>query len=301
MAISAEIQVFLSSLTIETVDRAILAFHEGISSCTVLPPDFDPRRAQLACSRILRMTDKSSTALNNVYEIPRFWINLNGLMHSSNLNIIESYITRAYCMQGALNFHHWLIEIVQRAVKSRSHQTWVGKLAADIEKAINQRRTVTFNSADYLPNLMFHNVYSYQPKSFRFDQTELITSTLSSILRLWLYFPSDSNSLLQLSLIDIVSSKAPSSILFLDKIWEMYVTPFSTVFNVWNMRSSKANIEKSLTTFQEQFLSHPFATAGSLEYQKLEYLKGLIAQWMGNSGLVSNAPANVRIHWGFPF
>ena len=242
------------------------------------------------------MTEKSSTAINFVYEIPKFWINLNGLTLSSNLNIIESCITRAYCMQGALNFHHWLINIVQHAVKNPSHHIWIGKLTADVQKAINRGNTTTFNSANYLPNLRFHKIYSYVPKPFRYDQTDLIASTISSILRLWLHFPSDETSLLQLSLIDIVSSNSPSSVLFLDKIWEMYVTPFSKVFNVWNMRTSKANINKSVAEFQQQFLSHPFATAGSLENQKLEYLKKLIARWMENSGVDSEAPADVHTH-----
>jgi len=196
-------------------------------------------------------------------------------------------------MQGALNFHYWLIDIVQHAIESPSHHTWIEKLALDVQTAVNQKESVTFNSANYLPNLTFHKIYSYTPKPFRYDQTELIRSTISSILRLWLHFPSDEVSLLQLSLIDIITSKCPSSILFLDKIWEMYVTPFSTVFNIWNARTSKANIDKSLTKFRQQFISHPFATAGSLENRKLEYLKELIAEWMENNGLDSDAPASV--------
>lgn len=237
------------------------------------------------------MTGKNSTALNHVYEIPTFWINLDGLMHSSNLNIIESYITRAYCMQGALTFHHWLLDIVQDAVKSSSRNTWIERLAADVYLALNRKSTTTFDSAEYLPNLNFHCTYSYEPQ-FVFDQTELIISTTSSILRLWLKFPSDQKSLLQLSLLNIVTFKSPSSVLFLDKIWEMYITPFSTVFNVWNMRISKADIDTSLDEFTHQFHSHPFTTIGSLEYQKLEYLKELIAEWMKNSGLAFDVPAS---------
>ena len=71
-AILAEIAVFLDGLTIESIDRAIFAFKEGIKSRTALPADFDPRRAQLACSRILRLMEKNSTAINNVYEIQNF-------------------------------------------------------------------------------------------------------------------------------------------------------------------------------------------------------------------------------------
>ena len=183
--------MFLNGLTLESIDHSILAFKEGIKSHTILPANFDPRRAQLACSHVLQLTEKSSTAMNNVYDIPKFWINLNGLIHSSNLNIIESYITCAYCMQGALNFHLWLIDIVQKAVASTSRHSWIEKLAWDIEIAINQKQTATFDSIEYLPNLTFHKCYSYKPGTFRFNQTELISTTLSSILRLWLHFPSD--------------------------------------------------------------------------------------------------------------
>jgi len=74
----------------------------------------------------------------------------------------------------------------------------------------------------------------------------------------------------------------------------MYATPFSTVFNVWNTCSSKANITKSLADLQEQFVSHPFTTASSLEYRKLEYLSKLIAEWMRVNGLDSDMPAMVH-------
>ena len=286
----------------DTIDRAIFIFKEAIKSRTVLPADFDPRRAQLACSRILRLTEKSSTAMNNVYDIPKFWVNLNGLVHSSNLNIIESCITRAYCMQGALNFHLWLIDIVQHAVntssRSSSGHTWIKNLARDVEMAVSRRETTAFDSLKYLPNLAFHRTYTYIPGSFRFNQSEIISATLSSILRLWLHFPSDENSLLQLSLIKILVSKSPSSILFLDKIWEMYATPFSTVFNVWKGHASKTNIDKTLANLQEQYNSHPFTTDGSLENLKLKDLSKLISDWMGVNGLdLSTLTATVsRLH-----
>lgn len=273
-----------------------MAFHEGIKSRKVLPDDFDSRRAQLACSRILRTADRSSIALSNVYEIPKFWINLDGLRNSSNLNIIESCITRAYCMQGSLNFHLWLIDIVQGAVeKSALRHTWIQKLAWEVEMAVNQSQTVAFASKEYLPELLFPETYTFNPKPFRFDQKELVCTTLSSILRLWLHFPSDQLSLLQLSLIQIVVSKSPSSVLFLDKVWEMYNTPFSTVFNVWNSRSSKKNLDNSLAKIRQDYNSHPYATAASLEYQKLEYLSKLFSDWMGMNGLDSDMPVPTMV------
>ena len=186
--ISAEISVFLNGLTLVSIGRAILAFKEGIKSRTVLPADFDPCHAQLACSCILRLTEKRSTAMNNVYDIPKFWINLNGLTHSSNLNIIESCITRIYCMQGALNFHLWLIHIVQHAVESSSCHSWIEKLAWNVEIAVNQKQTITFNSVKYLPNLQIHKSYSYTPGRFIYDQTKLISATLSSILNFGFIF-----------------------------------------------------------------------------------------------------------------
>ena len=227
--------------------------------------------------------------MNNVYDIPKFWVNLKALGHSSNLNIIESCITRAYCMQGALNFHLWLIDIVQHAVnvsssKSSGH-SWIQSLARDVETAVSGRKTIAFNSLSYLPNLGFHRTYTYTPGPFRYDQSEIISTTLSSILRLWLHFPSDENSILQLSLIKILMSKSPASILFLDKIWEMYATPFSTVFNVWNGRASKESIQKSLANLQLQYDSHPFTMDGSSENRKLKDLSNIISEWMGINGL----------------
>lgn len=259
----------------------------------VLPSDFDPRRAQLACSRIMRTTAKGSTAMSNVYDIPKFWINLEGLAHASNMNAIEACITRVYCMQGALNFHHWLVDIIQNAVESMTRRTWIERLASDVEAAINQRRTVTFHSTSYLPNLTFHKAYSYVPSKVRYVKTE-IHSVVSSIVRYWLHFPTDERSLLQLSLLDILVSHSPASVLFLDHIWEMYATPFSTVFNVWNARTSKTNIDKSLVEFRKQFSVHPFATAGSLEYRKLEYLSELITKWMGNNIMETSPESSVR-------
>ena len=212
-------------------------------------------------------------------------------MHSSNLSIGESRITCAYCMQGALNFHIWLIDIVQHAIESSSSscRTWIEKLASDVWMAVNQKKTVVFYSIEYLPKLKLHKIYTYTPRPFRYDQTEIFSTTLSSILRLWLHFPSDELSLLQLSLIGILMSKSLSSILLLDNIWEMYSTPFLTVFNVWNARSSKKNIDKSLAEFQRQFESHPFASAGSLEYQKLKHLSKLFDKWILNNGLDSGS------------
>jgi hypothetical protein len=130
------------------------------------------------------------------------------------------------------------INIVQEAVSSSSSHTWIEKLARDVEIAFNGKRTTIFDSVKYLPNLTLHKTYTYKPKSFKYAQEEIVSTTLSSILRLWLHFPLDEASLLQLSLIDIVTSKSPSSIFFLDKIWEMYSTPFASVFNVWNKCTS---------------------------------------------------------------
>ena len=68
----------------------------------------------------------------------------------------------------------------------------------------------------------------------------------------------------------------------------MYATLFSTVFNVWNTCTSKVNIDKSLAKLRQQFDSHPFATASSLEHHKLEYLSNLITEWMRINSLDSD-------------
>ena len=113
-------------------------------------------------------------------------------------------------------------------------------------------------------------------------------------MRLWLHFPADEFSLVQLSIIDILSSKSPPSILFLDKLWETYKTPFGTVFKKWNTARSKYKIERELKAFEEEYSSHPFATPGSLEYKKLIYLDKLIHSWMENNVTQANSRGTVR-------
>jgi hypothetical protein len=283
---SAEFEVFLNDLNVDSIDRAIACFKDGINSRELLPSDFDPGRAQAACYRIHRLTEKGSTAMSNMYDIPKFWINLNALAHSSNLNIMESCITRVFCMQSALIFHRWLSNVVPAAVGRLSCNTWLDKLAWNVRQAIELKQTTTFDSADYLPNLNFPRVYSLKPTTiFRYDQTELINSITSSIVRLWLHFPSDEFSLLQLSLIDIVASKSLPSVLFLDKLWDMYKSPFTTIFNKWNKRTSKTKMKNALEDFEKRFTDHPFAKANSLEYSKLKFLSELSTQWTEKNGI----------------
>src|SRR6266446_5664276 len=96
----AELEVFLKGLTEGSIDCAIACFEAGIVSRVVLPGNFDPGRAQRACNRIHDVTVKGSTAMGDVNNLPKFWVNLTGLAHSSNLNAIESCITRVFCMRG---------------------------------------------------------------------------------------------------------------------------------------------------------------------------------------------------------
>ena len=133
-------------------------------------------------------------------------------------------------MQGARHFHNWLLYVVPAAVDRKSRTTWIDQLAQDVDSAIKQGQAITFHSIDCLPQLDIPCKYTVQATAFRFDQRDVVISNVSSILRQWLYFPTDDSSLVQFSLINIVLSKSPSSILFLEAIWEMYKTPFSTVF-----------------------------------------------------------------------
>jgi hypothetical protein len=132
MAFSAEFEVFLNDLNVDSIDRAIACFKDAINSRDILPNDFDPRGAQAACYRIHRLTEKGSTALTSMYDIPKFWINLNGLVHSSNLNLMESCITQVFCMQGALMFHRWLANVIPAAVNRLSDNTWLDSLALNV-------------------------------------------------------------------------------------------------------------------------------------------------------------------------
>jgi len=290
----ATMNLFLNGLTEHSINLAISCFRAGLVSCTVLPSDFDPAHAQRICDRIIRLTAKASMATSIVTEIPKFWVNISGLSGASNLSAIESCITRAFCMQGALRLHHWLLKTVSAAVESKSHgKSWIDKLIWDVKLAIRGKCSVTFESAKYIPKLAFHSAYSYTPNTRCVYSTEAITETVMSTVRQWLQFPSDETSLVQLSLIDIVHSRSPPSILFLDQIWKMYSTPFSTVFNRWKEGRSKTKIEQALKEFCGKYSSHSFTQEGSSEYRKLLALDQLINAWMEKNCVSTTATDTV--------
>jgi len=73
----------------------------------------------------------------------------------------------------------------------------------------------------------------------------------------------------------------------------MFTTPFSTAFNQWKARASKAKINRDLELFKEKYLSHPFTTSGSMEYRKLQHLNQLINTWMEKNVMPNDASNQV--------
>jgi hypothetical protein len=290
----AEFKVFLNGLTDESIDRAMACFQEGLSTRKVLPSDFDTRRAQIACHSILRMTENGSTAIGTVCNIPKFWINLDALNQSSNLTTVETTMTRVFCMQGALKFHYWLLDIIPATIERTSnpdHQpkSWIDKLATDIRLSLFKGGVASFLSSNYLPNLPYPRSYTTTPKPLRYEDTKQLTSIISSTLRCWLHFPPEEESIAQLELLDILLANSSTSILFLDKIWGLYKDPFGTVFNNnWDIRRSKRKLTMALTKFKNEFALHPFAKTGSSSHVKLQDLSQLINQWMTYTGIVNS-------------
>lgn len=292
-------EAFLKGLTDDSIDRAIACFEEGLRSHEALLSDFDSQRAQLTCHSILRMAEKGSIAMGMVCDIPKFWINLDGLVNSSNLNAIESIMTRVFCMQGALKFHYWLLDVIQPAITRTSNgacnpKIWIDRLATDVRWAIEKGGSATFHSSNYLPNLGFPREYEMASKPFRFNDTEQLHSILTSVLRCWLRFPANKDTHAQLTLLTIILSKSPISILFLDKTWEMYKTPYTTLFGKrGDMYRSRKKLSMALKNFGEEFPQHPFAIKGSLSYGKLERLSELINEWTQCIGVDSDTTGMV--------
>jgi hypothetical protein len=140
--------------------------------------------------------------------------------------------------------------------------------------AINQKKSKEFASDDYLPNLGHYRSFKFifTSNKFWFKQAEILTSTVSSIISVWLKFPLEEISLVQLlSIINIITMKSLHSIMFLDKVWKTYSTPFTTVFKKEKKRS-KSEIEKKLNDFDKKYTSHSFSMPQSLEYKKLKLL-----------------------------
>lgn len=269
-------------------------FYEGLSTRKLLPGHFDTRRAQIACHRILRSTENGSIAKNMVNNIPRFWVNITGLEESSNLTTVESIMTRVFCMEGALKFHYWLLDVIPASldrISNPNHQPkfWIDILATDVQTSVLAGGAASFNSSDYLPNLPEARTYVMTCTMNRYPDQEQLTSIMSSILRLWLQFPIQKVSIAQLALLDILLDSSLTSILFLDKIWEMYKDPFGTVFRYdWDIRRIKTRLTIGLKNFKKQFALHPFAITSSSSYRKLQDLSDLIKQWIDYAGVVDS-------------
>ena len=297
----AELDVFIKGLTEDSIDRAVGYFRDAINTRKLLRPYFDPRTAQQTCDRILQLTANGSFSTSTVHQLPRFWANLNALAHNSNLNALESCITRVYCMRSALRLHHWLLEVIPAAVKRETCHTWIDKLVWDVGRAMDLKKTTDFNSKTYLPNLEQPITFNFIPGRFLFEKSDLLISTVSSIIRVWLLFPPDEQSLVQLSVIDIIYQRCPPSVMFLDKVWESYKTPFATVFKNWEVSRSKSRLKSELKAFEKKFASHPFATPNTLEHQKLKYLGRLTQEWMENNNSQGEERDAVRAFFFFFF
>ena len=290
----AKFDSFLNGLTDESIDRAMTCFYEGLSSRNLLPGDFDPRRAQMACHIILRTTDNGSVATSLVNNIPRFWINITGLAQSSNLTTVETIMTRVFCMEGSLKFHYWLLHIIPAALNRTSNpnyqpKLWIDRLAVDVQTSVLVGADTSFVSSDYLPKLPYVRTYTMTGTKCRYNNLEQLTSIMSSILRLWLHFPTEENSNAQLALLGILLEHSLTSILFLDKIWEMYKDPIGTVFSYnWDIRRSKTKLATALANFKKRFALHPFAIINSSSYLKLQSLSDLINKWFEYTGVVDS-------------
>ena len=287
----APLNSFLKGLTVDSIDKAIARFRDGLDTRRVLPIDFDPGRAQMACNRILDLTVNGSIMMDDIRKVPKLWVNLEALAHNSNLNALESCITRVFCMQGALTLHRWLQEVVPQAVERSSRNTWIDKLVWDVDTAIYNKQSISFHSEDYIPNLTLPSTFIFLPKKFSYEHKEVLITIVTSIIKKWLQFPADELSLVQLSLIDEISSKSLPSVMFLDKIWEAYKTPFPTIFKKCEICRTKNKMDQELKAFYQEYAHHPFTTPGSLEYQKLEELEKLIQAWLNNE----NESDKVRI------
>ena len=81
MVPSKEFKGILNRLE-DSIDHAITCIHEALYSRKhLIISHFDPRCAQTTCYSILRMTEKGSTAMTTLSNIPTFWINLERSYH----------------------------------------------------------------------------------------------------------------------------------------------------------------------------------------------------------------------------
>jgi hypothetical protein len=201
---------------------------------------------------------------------------------------IESRVSRALLMLSSSKAYSWVVSIATEAIQSPTKDTWVGRLAKDVQRQRRIRHLdptappdVAFNSKDYLPSMSnnYEATVTLNRWMLRDEEEGLRTiNIVSFIIETWLQFPTsrhqNSTYKVKCALISVITKYMPLSILLLEEVWQMYLSPYRTVIHreKTGQRIQKPHTDKILKLFEESIQKHAMIDSTSKEHQLLQVL-----------------------------
>ena len=275
---------FLEKLDYNAVLTALMEFDHAIKACQNIP------KTQIGtyCGTIISALNNEKDEAETAIALVEYWRMVPEFERYNHLQVVESRVSRALLMLSSSKAYSWVVSIASEAIEFPTKETWVSRLAKDVQREWRFRhqnptapREAIFNSKDYLPSMSDHCEAIITLKRWMIKDEEDGLRTIriiSFIIETWLQFPTsrhqNSNYKVRCALISIMTKYMPLSVLLLDDTWKMYLTPYISVIHgrAPGQRIRQSHTEKILTLFEESIQNHALTDSTSKEHQLLNVL-----------------------------
>ena len=248
------------------------------------------------CASIISALDNQKEAIETATALSEFWKNVPDFETYVLFQAVEGRVSRALLMLSCCKAYQWVTSITTAAVKYRTNQNcWVYQLVKDVETEWSYRncdsqhpREATFHSQTYLPSLASPSEAKVILRRLGMredDQKELkLIQTVSSIIETWLQFPTSKdnkqNDKVRCSIISIITTYMPHSVLLLDAVWAMFVKPYQLLIHGRpKQRISSPHTATTLKLFDKTIRKHCLIDSSSIEHRLLAVLTEQMESW----------------------
>jgi hypothetical protein len=290
------IVVFLEKLDYHAVLTALMEFDSAVKAREYLKTPSSGAGVQ--CASIISALDKKESEAETAAALPDFWNGVPEFEGYVLLQAVESRVSRALLMLSCTKAYHWVASMATEAVKFRQKKNcWIYELVKDVEAELNYRnrnpdhpKEATFYSENYLPLLSSPSQATVVLKRWGLDKDDekdlKMIQVVSSIIETWLQFPTSKDNKnkdkLRCSLISIIIRHLPLSILLLDSVWLMFVTPYNLLIHGRSkQRVSQPHTAETVKLFEQCIQKHSMSenNSTSKEYLLLSVLTEESEKW----------------------
>jgi len=193
--------------------------------------------------------------------------------------------------------YHWIVSSVEAVVSNLNlhGQTWIEKLVQHISQIINDSSAAgknhTFQAKNFLVGWRTQHKFVFRcPQNIKSKISVNILNFSIQAACLWLGYPTDNEFKAQCYLIHTLLYCKNTAVLYLDQVWEMYISPFQMVLGTDAYKTqNKMNtaLDKFQIVFQQQDWFFPKSISPSRV--ALEHLRELV-KWSGVSLVQQSDP-----------